>query len=93
MHWSAVDVWHFTEADWDTTHYLVVAKVRKRLSVSKWAAWKSDMERFNFKNLNDVEVKDQYQDKIPSRFVVLENMDDDDDDDVDISKAWESIRI
>jgi hypothetical protein len=51
------------------------------------------MERFNFKNLNDVEVKDQYQDKIPSRFVVLENMDDDDDDDVDNSKAWESIRI
>jgi len=42
-----------------------------------------------------VEVKEPYQVKISGRFVALENLDDDDDDDddMDISRAWESIRI
>jgi len=52
------------------------------------------MERFNLKELQDVDVKEQYQVKISNMFAALENLndDDDDDDDVDISKAWESIR-
>jgi hypothetical protein len=49
------------------------------------------MERFNPKSLSDVEVKEQYLVKIPNKFAVLENLDD--DDDLDISRAWESIRI
>jgi len=63
------------------------------------------MERFNFKKLNDMEIKEQYQVKISNRFAALENfttttttvvvvVDDDDDDDgdeVNISRAWESI--
>jgi len=36
----------------------VVAEVRERLSVSKQAAQKFDMERFNLKRLNDVAVKE-----------------------------------
>jgi hypothetical protein len=40
--------------DCDNEHYLVVAKDGERLSVSKRAVQKSDMERFNIKNLNDV---------------------------------------
>jgi len=40
------------------------------------------MEKFNFKKLNDVEVKEQYQIKISHRFAALEDFDDDDDDDV-----------
>jgi hypothetical protein len=39
----------------------VVAKVRERLSVSKRAAQKFDIERFNLKNINDVEAKEEYQ--------------------------------
>jgi hypothetical protein len=47
------------------------------------------MERFNLKNLNDVEVKENYQVKILNRFTALEKLDG--DEDADISKAWESV--
>jgi hypothetical protein len=40
---------------------LVVAKVRERLAVSKRAAQKTDTERFNVKNLNEGDVKEQYR--------------------------------
>jgi len=52
----------------------VVVKVRLRLSVSKQAAQKFDMENFNFKKLNDVEVKEQHQVKISHRFPALKNL-------------------
>ena len=38
-------------ADYDTDHYLVVVKVRERLAVSKQAARKFDVERFNLRKL------------------------------------------
>jgi hypothetical protein len=38
-------------ADSDTDHYLLVAKVREKLAVSKQTMYKFDMERFNFKKL------------------------------------------
>jgi hypothetical protein len=47
----------FQGADCDTDHYLVVAKVRERLAVSKEAAQKFDAERFNFKKLSELEVR------------------------------------
>jgi hypothetical protein len=53
---------------------LVVAKVRKRLAVSKHAAQKMDMERFNPKKLNEGEVKEQYQVAIRNMFAALENL-------------------
>jgi hypothetical protein len=37
-HSSILDVRYFREADCDTDHYLVVAKVRERLEVIKQAA-------------------------------------------------------
>jgi hypothetical protein len=69
-----------------------------RLSVSKQAVQKFGVERFNLKKLNDVEVKVQYHVELPTRFAAFETYlhdddDDDDDDDVDVSKAWESIRM
>jgi hypothetical protein len=46
------------------------------------------MERFNLKELNDMEVKEQYQVKISNRFAALKNL----DDNVDFTRAWESMR-
>jgi hypothetical protein len=60
----------------------MVEKVRERLPVNKRTAQKFDMERFNLRNLIDVEVKEFYQVKISNRFAGLENFDDDDDDDM-----------
>jgi hypothetical protein len=40
---------------------LVVAKVRERLAVSKQIVKKMDVEKFNLKQLNEEEVKEQYQ--------------------------------
>jgi uncharacterized FlaG/YvyC family protein len=67
---------------------LVVAKVRERLAVSKRMVKKMDVERFNLKQLNEGEVKEQYQVTIKNEFAALENL----DDNGDINKVWETIR-
>ena len=71
----------------DTDYYLVVAKVRERLAVSKQAAQKFDMEIFNLRKLNELEARKNYQIKISNRFAALENLNDSDD----INRAWENI--
>jgi hypothetical protein len=45
------------------------------------------MERFNLKELNEVEGKEQYCVAISNRFTALENL----DTEVDINRAWETI--
>jgi hypothetical protein len=66
-------------ADCDTDHYLVVAKVRERLAVSKQAERKFDGQRFKLRNLNELEFRKQYQIEITNRFAALENLSDGED--------------
>jgi hypothetical protein len=47
--------------DCDTDHYLMLAKVRERLAVSKQTTHKFHLERSNLKKLNEVEDKGQYR--------------------------------
>jgi len=46
----------------------VVAEVKERLAVSKQAAQKFHVERFNLRKLNELEVRKQYQINISSKF-------------------------
>jgi hypothetical protein len=48
-------------ADCDTDHHPVVAKLRQIISKSKQGRQKFDLERFDLKKLNDVEVKEKCQ--------------------------------
>jgi hypothetical protein len=61
-------------ADCDTDHYLVVAKVRERLAVSKQIIHRVHMERFSLKKLNEVEDKEQYGVELLNRFTALKNL-------------------
>jgi hypothetical protein len=88
MHLSILDVRSFRGADCDTDHYLVVAKVKERLAVSKQAAQKFDGERFNLRRLKEPEVKEKYQIEIINRFAALENLSVDED----VNRAWENIK-
>jgi hypothetical protein len=71
-----------------TEHYLVVAKVRERLTVSKQTTHRVHMERFNLTKLSEVESKEWYHVEISNRFAALENL----DTEVDVNKDWETIK-
>jgi hypothetical protein len=57
-------------------HYLLVAKVKERLAVSKEAAPKFHVEIFNLRKLNELEVRKQYHIKISNGFAALDNLSD-----------------
>jgi hypothetical protein len=65
-----------------------VAKLRERISVSKQARQKFDLENFDLKKLDDIEVKEKYQAEISNRFATLESL----DESFDSNNAWESIK-
>jgi hypothetical protein len=67
---------------------MAVAKLRERISVSKRVRQNFDLERFDLKKLDDVEVKEKYQVEVSNRFADLESL----DESFDINNAWESIR-
>jgi hypothetical protein len=48
---------------------------------------KSDLERYDLKKLDEVEVKEKYQAEISNRFADLESL----DESLDINSAWEMI--
>ena len=72
----------FRGADCDTEHYLVIAKVKKRLAAGKQAAQRFDRQRFNLRNLNEPEVREQYH------IADLENLNDDED----VDGTWENTK-
>jgi hypothetical protein len=53
-----------------------VAKLWEIISISKQARQKFDLERFDLRMLNDVEVRENYQVEISNRFAALENLDE-----------------
>jgi hypothetical protein len=73
-HSSILDVQSFRGADYGTDHCLVVSEVRERWAVIKQAAQKFYGERFNLRQLNELEVWEQYQFEIKNRVAALENL-------------------
>jgi hypothetical protein len=71
-----LDIRSFRGADSDTGHYLVVAKLMERISLSKGARQNFCLKRFDLKRLDDVEVKEKYQVEISNRYAALENLDE-----------------
>jgi hypothetical protein len=74
-HSNILDIRSFRAADCDSDHYLVAAKLRKRLAVNKQRSNRFHMERFNLKKLNEVEGKEQSRVEISNRFQALEYLD------------------
>jgi len=58
------------------------------VAVSKKAAQKFYVERINLRKLNDLEVRKEYEIKIPERSAALDNLSYSED----ISGAWENIK-
>jgi hypothetical protein len=58
-HSIILDARNFRGVDFDIDYYLVVAKVRERLAISKQAAQNSDGERFNIGKVNKLEITKQ----------------------------------
>ena len=88
MHSNIFDVQSFRGADCGTDHYLVVAKARERLAVSKQAAETFHAEIFTLKMLNELGVWKQYQIKISKMLAALRNLNESED----INRAWENIK-
>jgi hypothetical protein len=85
---SVLNVTSFRDADCDTNHYLVIAKVRGRLAVNKQRSHRFHMGRFNLKELKEVEGKEQYRVEVSNRFAALEDL----DTEAEINSASEMIR-
>jgi hypothetical protein len=66
----------------------VVAKIRERIAVNKQGSHKCQMERFNLKNLNEVEGKEKYRVEVSNWFAAFEDW----DAEVEINTIWETIR-
>jgi hypothetical protein len=72
--------------DCDADQYLVVAKVRERLVVSKQSSHRFGMEMFNHKKVKKVEGKEKYRIETSDGFALLEDLE------LEIISAWETIR-
>jgi hypothetical protein len=58
---SLLEVQFFRRADCDIGHYMVLTRLKERISVIKGARHRSNLEIFELRKLDDVEVKEKYQ--------------------------------
>ena len=72
----------------DTDYYLVVAKIKQRLAVSKQATQKFVVERFSLRKKNELEVRKQCQIKNSIRFTVSDNLNDSEN----TNRGWGNIK-
>ena len=86
-HSDVLDVRSFRRAHCDTDYHLVITKVRERSAVGKQAEQRFDRQRFNLRELNEPEVREQYQIEITNRFAALENLKENED----VDRTWENI--
>ena len=87
-HSITLDVQTFRGAVCNADHYLMATEVRERLAGSKQETQKFDVERFNLRQLSELEVRKQYQIKISNRSAALENSNDSED----INMALENVK-
>jgi hypothetical protein len=87
-HSNVLDVRSFRAAEYDSDHYLVVAKVRERLAVNKQRSHSRHTDRFNLKKLNDIEGKEQFRVEVSNRFAAWEDL----NTEVETNSVWETIR-
>jgi len=66
----------------------VTAKLRESLAVSKMTAQMFDRQRCNLREINEPEVREQYQIEITNSFAALEDL----NDDQDVNRTWENIK-
>jgi hypothetical protein len=83
-HWIVLDNRSFRAADCDTDHYVVVKKLRGRLTVNKQKSHRFHIYGLNLKKLKDVEVKEKYRVRVSNRFAA--------NTEVEINSAWEEIK-
>jgi hypothetical protein len=72
---NVLDVQSLRAADYDSGHYLVMAKVRERLAVNKQRSHRFRMERFNLRKLKEIESKEKYCIGVSNRFATWEYLD------------------
>ena len=86
-HFIILYVWCFRGVNWDSDRCPVVVKVSERLAVSQQAAQKFNVERFNLRKLNDLDIRKEYQSEITSSLAALKSLSDSEE----INRAWENI--
>jgi len=62
--------------------------IREKLAVRKQTAQKFDGERFNLRKLNELGIKEKYQNEITNRFAALENL----NGEKNVNRDWENIK-
>jgi hypothetical protein len=85
-HSSVSDVRSFRAAAYDTDHYLVAAKVREILAVSKQTSHRFNVERFNRKKLIYSKVSIMLKSQIGSHFENSDPL-------VDFNSACKTVRV